>query len=83
MVILDPANPSVLSYARVSAAGEAVIVSLNMSAQPQTVSLGLAQAGLHGARLRTLLTDAGAPAEGAAADRHTLAPFASWVAEVH
>jgi hypothetical protein len=54
-----------------------------MSAQPQGVSLGLAQAGLHGARLRTLLTDAGAPAEGAAADRHTLAPFASWVAEVH
>ncbi|MBV9724908.1 MAG: alpha-glucosidase [Gammaproteobacteria bacterium] len=83
MLMLDAANPSVLSFARVSAAGEAVIVSLNMSAQPQSVTLGLAQAGLHGARLRTLLTDAGAPAEGAAADRHTLAPFASWVAEVH
>jgi alpha-glucosidase len=83
LLMLDPDNPSVLSYARVSAAGEAVIISLNMSAQPQTVSLGLAQAGLHGARLRTLLSSAAAPADGAAADPLTLAPFASWVAEVH
>jgi len=84
MVMLDRGNPKVLSYARVSDAGEAVIVVLNMSPAPQTVELGLAAAGLHAAHLRTLLAspsprptpehDPGAPL--------TLAPYAAWVAEL-
>ncbi len=82
MVMLDRTNPNVLSYARVSAHGESVIVSLNMSAQPQAVSLGLAQAGLHGAHLRVLLSS---PRSGAEADGRgslTVPPYGSWIAEL-
>jgi alpha-glucosidase len=48
-VVLDSTNPSVLSYARKTPAGSstsAVVVSLNFTAQPQTVHLNLAAAGL-------------------------------------
>jgi alpha-glucosidase len=83
MVMLDPGNASVLSYARVSDAGETVIVSLNMSPRPQSVSLGLAQAGLHGAYLRMLLSSPRATADAAPADRPvTLPPYATWAAEL-
>jgi hypothetical protein len=82
MVMLDPANTSVLSYARVTDRGETVIVSLNMSPQPQQPSLGLAQAGLRGAQLRTLLSSPGALPDGAAARAPTLPPYATWVAEL-
>jgi alpha-glucosidase len=79
-VMLDQANASVLSYARVTDGGSAVIVSLNMSAQPQTVSLGLEAAGLRGSHLRTLLSSP-APIAGAAIHEPVqLAPFAAWVA---
>ncbi len=84
MVMLDPGNPSVLSYARVSAGGESVIVSLNMSPQPQTLSPGLAHAGLHGSRLRTLLSSPRSFGRGggAASGPRTLPPYAAWVAEL-
>ena len=82
MVMLDQSNASVLSYARVSDDGETVIVSLNMSPQPQSVSLGLAPAGLRGSHLTTLLSSPGAMAD-AAADQHiNLPPYAAWVAEL-
>jgi alpha-glucosidase len=82
-VMLDRANPSVLTFARVGPRRETILVVLNMSAQPQTISLALAAAGVPGSRLRTLLasprpiaaTDARAPV--------TLAPFAAWVAAVN
>jgi len=82
MVMLDPANASVLSYARVSATGATVIVSLNMSPQPQQPALELAQAGLRGARLRTLLSSPGTLAGVEAARAPTLPPYAAWVAEL-
>jgi alpha-glucosidase len=83
MVMLDQGDANVLCYARVASDGAAVIVALNMSARPQTVSLGLKAAGLGGAHLTTLLSspapvpgrDAGAPV--------ALAPFAAWVAALH
>jgi alpha-glucosidase len=82
MVMLDPGNPSVLSYARVSASGDTVIVSLNMSPQPQKPSLGIAQAGLRGSHLRTLLSSPRAIADAAADQRINLPPYAAWVAEL-
>ena len=82
MVMLDPANASVLSYARVSATGDAVIVSLNMSSQPQKPSLGLAQAGLRGSQLRTLLASPRMVTDNKAADPPSLPPYATWVAEL-
>ena len=66
-VMLDRSNPNVLSYARVSDDGEAVIVSLNMSPRPQQVSLGLAQAGVRGSHLETLLSSPGPPPDSASA----------------
>jgi len=81
-VMLDRANPHVLTYARVAPDGETILVSLNMSAQPRTIRLGLAAAGVHGSRLKTLLASP-VPVAAAAADASvTLAPFAAWVAAV-
>jgi alpha-glucosidase len=82
MVMLDTENPSVLSYARVSARGAAVIICLNMSPRVQTLSLGLAQAGLHGTHLRTLMSSPQPHEEGAASAAQTLPPYAAWIAEL-
>jgi alpha-glucosidase len=82
MVMLDPTNASVLSYARVGDDGGAVVVSLNMSARPQQVSLGLAPAGVHGSKLRTLLSSPHAMADTPADQPVDLPPYAAWVAEL-
>jgi alpha-glucosidase len=82
-VMLDRANREVLTYARVAPDGETIVVALNMSAQPQTILLGLAASGVRGAHLNTLLASP-APVNEAAANRPlTLAPFAAWVAAVN
>ena len=82
-VMLDGSNPHVLTYARVAPGGETLLVSLNMSAQPQTISLGLAAAGVRGAHLRTLLASP-EPITATAADRPvTLKPFAAWIAALN
>jgi alpha-glucosidase len=82
MLMLDPGNASVLSYARVSDQGETVIVSLNMSSRPQSVSLGLAHAGVRGSHLTTLLSSPGPLPDGAASGPRALPPYAAWVAEL-
>ena len=82
MVMLDTANTSVLSYARVSTDGETVIVSLNMSPQPQTPSLDLVQAGLRSSHPRTLLSSPGPLPHGDAKGPVSLPPYAVWIAEL-
>ena len=82
VVMLDTANASVLSYARVDAAGKAVVVSLNMSGAAQTVSLDLKSVGVRGAAVRTLLASPTPLAGVASASSVTLPPFASWIASV-
>ena len=82
MKMLDESNPSVLSFVRQGAAGQpSVIVALNCTAQPQTISLDPKAAGVSGKSVKTLLTDAPSLAQ---ADKLsiTLPPFASWVASV-
>jgi len=82
-VMLDHTNPSVLSYARVGDDGETVVVSLNMSPRPQQVTLGLAQAGVRGSHLETLLSSPGPSPDSASASRpQTLPAYAAWVAEL-
>jgi alpha-glucosidase len=78
-VMLDPTNASVLSYARVADQGETVIVSLNMSAEPQNVTLGLKAAGIKGAHLTTLASSPAAIAADDAARSMQLPPFSAWV----
>jgi alpha-glucosidase len=80
-VMLDETNASVLTYLRVSADGHAILVSLNMSPESQTVSLKWRTAGVQGSRLKTLLSSPRG-IKSTAANQLTLPPFAAWVAEV-
>ena len=79
LTILDATNPSVLSYVRKGPAGQpSVVISVNCTAQEQTVSLA---AGVTGSTVKTLLTDAPS-LKGASSLSLTLPPFASWVGSV-
>ena len=80
MVMLDQQNAHVLSYARVSPNGGATVVSLNMSATPQTISLDLKTAGVKDSALTTLLASPSLISDSGPAHRITLPPFAAWVA---
>jgi alpha-glucosidase len=79
-VMLDPRNASVLSYVRVDTHGDAVLVSLNMSPTPQTISLDLSDAGFESCNFTTLMASP-APNSTHGPERSIeLPPFAAWVA---
>jgi alpha-glucosidase len=80
-VMLDETNPSVLTYLRVPPHGPAILISLNMSAEPQTLSLDLRPAGVHPSHIKTLLSAPHA-IHSTPGTQLTLPPFAAWVAEV-
>jgi alpha-glucosidase len=82
MVMLDRGNAAVLTYARVSSDGYVMLVSLNMSATAQTLTVDLAGAGLAGRRLVTLLSSPVAIADTDVGAAITLPPYAAWVAAV-
>jgi alpha-glucosidase len=82
VVMLDRRNKNVLSYARVDAQGKAVVVSLNMSGEPQTISLALEGSGINGSQVTTLLANPGSIFDHGAAQGVTLPPYAAWVASV-
>ncbi len=82
IVMLDTANPSVLSYVRTAPPGHHnIVVSLNMSAQPQKIALDLKEAGIQQTAIKTLLTNEPS-LMGATTTSITLPPFASWIGEV-
>ena len=81
--MLDPTNPNVLSYLRKGPPGSpSVVVSLNFTAQPQTVSLDLAGTGIAGVNIMTLMTDDASLQSTKSLTHIVLPPFASWVASV-
>jgi alpha-glucosidase len=83
LTMLDSTNPNVLSYLRKGPAGAAsVVVSLNFTAQPQTVSLDLAAAGVTANNVKTLMTDDSSLQSATSLTHIVLPPFASWVASV-
>ena len=82
MVLLDRANPHVLSYARVSVDGSALLVALNMSASAQTITLDLVAAGVGGERLLTLLSSPGVLPDATVGAPVLLPPYAAWLAAV-
>ena len=82
LVMLDADNDSVLTYARVADDGAIMVVSLNMSATPQTISVDLASADLAGSSLATLLSSPEAIADAAVGAPVTLPPYTAWVAAV-
>jgi alpha-glucosidase len=79
-VMLDPTDASVLTYARVAPSGDTIVVSLNMSPQPQTIALGARAAGLKGERCRTLLSSPSGLEGRGAEERIALPPFGAWIA---
>ena len=79
-IMLDRANPNVLTYARVAAHGDTVLVSLNMSAQAQSVPIEAPAAGLKGKHCRTLMSSPTKIPDGGASQRIELPPYGAWVA---
>ena len=83
VVFIDNGNANVLSYVRTAPAGaKPVVVSLNMSAEPQTVSLDLAAAGVSGTQVKTLATDDGSLTNVTSFTGLTLPPYSAWVGEL-
>ncbi len=81
--MLDTANTNVLSYVRVNGPGQpAVVVALNFTAAPQTISLDLSGTGIRGKQVKTLITDQPTLNTASSLQNITLPPFASWVASV-
>jgi len=79
MMMLDVQNANVLSFARVAKNGKAVLVTLNMSGAPQTVSLDTHSAGIGGATVATLMMSPASMKRPASAGNITLAPFGAWI----
>ena len=83
LTMLDRTNPNVLSYLRKGSAGSpSVVVALNFTAQPQTISLNLTGTGVTGTNVKTLLTDDASLRPTTSLAGITLPPFASWIASV-
>jgi len=80
-VMLDTENTKVLSWVRTAPGAAHVVVSVNFTADPQTVNLAANGAGLHAAHLHTLLKTPGAP-EPVSMDRIPLGPFGVYIGEV-
>jgi len=76
MTMLDAGDPKVLAYVR-SSRDQRVVVAMNFSAQPRTISLDV-----QGSKVATLLTDAPTLRTTTSLKSITLPPFASWVASV-
>ena len=82
-VMLDTTNSNVLTYLRTAPeGGKPVVVALNMSAEPQTISLDLVAAGLKGTYLRTIRSSDAVGAPMVDPKSIALPPFSSWVATV-
>lgn len=87
VVMLDPSNANVLSYVRTApAGGKAVVVSLNMSAEPQTVHLDLTGtvkgAGSGPGSLKVLMADDAGLRSARSVGELVLPPYTSFVGEV-
>ena len=77
MTMLDAGDPSVLAYERKADGAAAVVVAMNFTAEPKTISLDVA-----GSAVKTLATDDPALRSASSLKHVTLAPFSSWVARV-
>ena len=82
ITMLDNANPNVLSYIRSTGSGPDVIVAMNCTATPQTITLDPSASGLTVTTVKTLATDDVSLASTTSLKNITLPPFASWIASV-
>jgi alpha-glucosidase len=81
-IMLDPENTKVLSWMRRVPGAPQVVVSVNFTAEPQTVNLATPGAGLRAEQLRTLLKSPGG-VEPQSLSSITLAPFGVYIGEVY
>ncbi len=81
-IMLNPDDPSVISYIRAGVDGKpSIVVAVNCTAQPQTITLDPKPAGITASTINTVLTD-NPELNSATTLNITLPPFASWVATV-
>lgn len=83
-VMVNTENKDVLVYVRTNTSGGSVLVALNMTATPHTLSLdAINEVGPPGSSVRTLM---GSPQQEFSRElKHkvTLPPFGAWIAQVH
>jgi alpha-glucosidase len=83
MTMLDVTNPSVLSYLRNGVAGHPpVLVVLNFTGTPQTVSFDPRKDRLPAAKVHTLLTSAPSLDQQSDITHIELPPYATWIASL-
>ncbi len=83
IAMVDDANAHVLSYVRTAPNGaEPVVVSINMSKEPQTVSFDLSTMGIAGGSATTLATSGASLAGATSLKKVTLPPLTAWIAQV-
>ena len=80
-VMLDTTNTKVLSWLRKGPGKDAVVVATNFTAQPQTVNLSAASAGVVGTHLTTLLKTPGS-ADPTSITAVSLPPFGVYIGQV-
>jgi alpha-glucosidase len=83
LTMLNTTDTGVLSWLRSTGSGQsAVVVAMNFTAEPRTVSLDLTATGAAGKSVKTLLTDSPSLNSTSTLTNITLPPFATWIAEV-
>ncbi len=81
-IMIDESNSSVLSYVREGVAGHpSIVVALNFTDQPQTISLDPSKAKVSGKTVSTLLTNAPDLKQSTSLNI-TLPPYASWIGSI-
>jgi alpha-glucosidase len=80
--LVNETDHNVLSYVRRASDGTAVLVALNLSATPQTVSFNLEPQGVRGTRASTLLSSFGKAGQSADLASVALPAYGSWVGQI-
>lgn len=80
--LVNETDHNVLSYLRREGDGTAVLVVLNVSAKPQTVSFNLEPQGVHGSHASTLLSSFGKSGQSADLNDIVLPAYGSWVGQI-
>jgi len=80
-VMLDPGNPKVLSWMRQTAGAAQIVVSVNFSAEPQTVNLSGGNSGLKAGSVKTLMKSP-AGSDPSSLDHIELPAFGVYIGQV-
>ena len=81
-IAIDESNQSVLSFLRKTADGKAALVSLNFTAEPQTLHLDLAPHGIKATRAKLLLASYPNASGESDATQFVIPPYGAYVGEL-